>query len=136
MNRRASALLIVGILALQLILISDQLRPSSASKLKKKLRKIGTLLLLLKSKKPKFGLLPIPVPVPVPMKIEKPESPVIVHKKSYPVPVHHAVPVHEPYPEPYPVVEAPTYVDGGYLDSGYGGGDYGGGHGGGYDGGY
>lgn len=62
-----------------------------------------------------------------------------MHKKPYPIPVHQTIPVHEPYPEPYPVVEAPTYVDGGYLHepAGYGPpahGDYG--HGGGYDGGY
>lgn len=58
----------------------------------------------------------------------------MIHKKKYPVPVTHNVPVHEPYPEPYPVVDAPSYADGGYGDGGYGGGD--GGYGGGYNGGY
>lgn len=43
-------MLIVTILALQLVLISEHLKPVSASKKMKKLKKIGALLLLLKSK--------------------------------------------------------------------------------------
>ena len=50
MNRRTSTLLIVTILALQLVLISEHLKPVSASKKMKKLKKLGAILLLLKSK--------------------------------------------------------------------------------------
>ena len=50
MNRRTSTMLIVAILALQLVLISDHLKPVSASKKLKKLKKIAALLMLLKSK--------------------------------------------------------------------------------------
>ncbi|KAI2806480.1 hypothetical protein BLOT_008437 [Blomia tropicalis] len=86
MNRRTSTLLIVAMMALQLVLISDNLKPVSGGKMKK-LKKIGALLLLLKTKKPKIGILPIPLPLPLPLKIEKPEQPIYIHKKSYPVPL-------------------------------------------------
>jgi len=142
-NRRTSTLLIVAIIALQMILINDHLKPVKADKkLLQKLKKIGALLFLLKTKKPKFGILPIPLPLPVPLKIEKPEHPVVIHKKQQTYPVVHNVPVPEAYPEYYPVKQAPTHVDGGYSDGGYGGGyggeSYGGGGygGGGYGGGY
>lgn len=136
-SRRISTLLIVAILALQLVLISDNLKPVKGDKkLLQKLKKIGALLFLLKSKKPKFGILPIPLPLPLPLKIEKPEHPVVVHKKHHTIPITHNIPVHEPYAEPYPVMEAPSYVDGGYSEGGYGGGGYGGGGHGGYGGGY
>ena len=49
MNRRTSTLLIVAMMALQLVLISDNLKPVSGGKMKK-LKKIGALLLLLKTK--------------------------------------------------------------------------------------
>lgn len=67
-NRRCSALLFVAIFALNLVLISDYMKPAAADrKLLLKLKKIGAILYLLKSKKPKVGLLPIPLPVPVPL---------------------------------------------------------------------
>lgn len=132
-SRRISTILIIAIIALQLVLISDNLKPVKASnkKMMQKLKKIGALLFLLKSKKPKFGILPIPLPLPLPLKIEKPEAPVVVHKKHHAIPVHHNIPIHEPYPQPYPVYEPPSYIDGGYGDGGYGGGYGGGGYGGG-----
>lgn len=50
-NRRASTLLVVAIIALQLVLISDNLKPVKADKkLLQKLKKIGAVLFLLKSK--------------------------------------------------------------------------------------
>jgi hypothetical protein len=83
-----------------------------------------------------LGILPIPLPLPFPLKIEKPEEPIVVHKKKVQYPVVHKVPVPEAYPEYYPVHQAPSYVDGGYQEESYGGGGYGGGGDGGYSGGY
>jgi hypothetical protein len=50
-SRRISTILIIAIIALQLVLISDNLKPVKADKkLLQKLKKIGALLFLLKSK--------------------------------------------------------------------------------------
>lgn len=51
-SRRISTILIIAIIALQLVLISDNLKPVKASdkKILQKLKKIGALLFLLKSK--------------------------------------------------------------------------------------
>jgi uncharacterized membrane protein YgcG len=144
-SRRSTTLFIVAVLSLQLVLISEHLRPVKASDKKKKLalKTILSYLFLLKTKKPKFGILPIPLPLPIPLKIEKPEAPIVVNKKHTPYPIVHKVPVPEAYPEYYPVEQAPSYVDGGYAEGGgYGGGyggegkGYGNGGGGGYGGGY
>jgi len=140
-SRRYKTLAIVALLSLQLVLISDLMRPVKALITNKAeamaIKSILSFLFLLKSKKPKFGVIPIPLPIPIPLKIEKPEHPVVVNKKHHNVPVVHNVPVPETYPEYYPVEEAPSYVDGGYsmgggYDGGYGGDEYGGGYGGGY----
>ena len=50
LNRRTSTLLIVAIMALQLVLISDNLKPVSGNKKLKRLKKVAALLMLLKSK--------------------------------------------------------------------------------------
>jgi hypothetical protein len=50
-SRRTSTILIIAIIALQLVLISDNLKPVKGDKkLLKKLKKIGAVLFLLKSK--------------------------------------------------------------------------------------
>jgi hypothetical protein len=137
-SRKTTTLFIVAVLSLQLVLVSENLKPVKASSAKKimALKTILSYLFLLKTKKPKIGIIPIPLPLPFPLKIEKPQEPVYIHKKKVQQPVYHNVPVHEPYPEYYPVEQEPSYVDGGYAEEGYGGGGGGGGYGGGEEGGY
>jgi len=71
-NRRTSAaLVILSIVVLEMLLISDQIKPTYAmkkKKLKKLLKKLGpilSLLSLLKGKKTKIIPLPIPLPLPL-----------------------------------------------------------------------
>ncbi|CAG2106683.1 unnamed protein product [Medioppia subpectinata] len=129
-RRRYLSLTIVAILSLELVLIGEHMLPVQGLNRREAIiiKTILSALFLLKSKKPKFGILPIPLPLPIPLRIEQKEPPVYINKKHHKVPIVHNIPVPETYPEYYPVEEAPQYVDGGYEDKEYGG--YGGGYGG------
>lgn len=113
-------LLIATVFAIQLAFTP---MTQSLNLIEKKLaaKKIGALLLLLKTRKPKFGILPLPLPVPIPIPID------LEKKQAWPVPVHHpapAWPAPEPsWPAPEPSWPAPS--SGGYGDlGGYDAGSY------------
>ncbi len=73
-NKRTSyAIFIITIVVLEMVLISERIKPANADlkkkKLKKLLKKLGPLisiLQLLKSKK-KIKIVPLPIPLPIPL---------------------------------------------------------------------